>query len=172
MTSYHNQPEMYHDHPASRSPGSHRHQPQTLHRQPSRQFDAYGPMPTAPAYATEDPMARYDTGRMDRLNFTHTMHNSQFGTAGQFGYDMGGASTWNPNGNGFPTAATLNPMAATSRMKPPRGRTGIPTVSSYVLSPRASRPLILCIDLARSTIRNAPILGPGALATGCTSDSS
>lgn len=85
-------------------------------------------MPTAPSYAAEDPMARYDTSRMDRLNFNHTMHNGQFNNTGPFGYDMGGASTWNPNANGFGGAPTLG-MGATGRMKPSRGRAGLPTVS-------------------------------------------
>lgn len=121
MSSYHHhQHAMYHDNPSARSPGSHRHQPQSLHRQSSRQFDAYGPMPSG-IYSTgaDDHMTRYDTGRMDRLN--PTMHGSTYG------YDMPGAQTW--NANGFGGAHTLGGMGGTGRMKVPgRGRTGIPTV--------------------------------------------
>ncbi|KAH8697785.1 putative R3H domain protein [Talaromyces proteolyticus] len=106
---------MYHDNPSSRSPGSQRHQ-QPLHRQPSRQFDAYGPMPSNPY---DDPLARYDTGRIERLNPLHGGTN--------YGYEISGSQTWNPNG--FSGAHTLGGIgSATGRMKPAgRGRTGIPT---------------------------------------------
>lgn len=113
--------EMYHDNSTARSPGSQRHQ-QTLHRQPSRQFDAYGPMPTG---MYEDPMARYDTNRMDRLNANPTpVHGNTYG------YDMSASQAW--NANGFGGAHTLGGLGATGRMKPnARGRTGIPTVSLH-----------------------------------------
>ncbi|KAJ5148473.1 hypothetical protein N7448_000051 [Penicillium atrosanguineum] len=79
------QSDMYHD-PSARSPGSQRHQ-QPLHRQPSRQFDAYGPMPVNPY---EDQMARYETARLERLN--PSMQNNSYA------YDLSGSQTWNPNG--------------------------------------------------------------------------
>jgi hypothetical protein len=112
---------MYHDNPSSRSPGSQRHQ-QPLHRQPSRQFDAYGPMPSNPY---EDPLARYDTGRLERLNPLHAGSN--------YGYELSGSQTWNPNG--FNGAHTLGGIgSATGRMKPSgRGRAGLPTVCSFLL---------------------------------------
>ncbi|GAM41845.1 hypothetical protein TCE0_042f15285 [Talaromyces pinophilus] len=105
---------MYHDNSSSRSPGSQRH-PQTLHRQPSRQFDAYGPMPTNPY---DDPLARYDTSRLDRLNPLHGGTN--------YAYELSGSQTWNPNG--FAGGHSLAGIgSATGRMKPSRGRTGLPT---------------------------------------------
>ncbi|KAK2763231.1 hypothetical protein FQN54_009867 [Arachnomyces sp. PD_36] len=70
----------------------------------------------------EDPMARYDANRMDRLNTNpSTVHGNTYG------YDMQQASqTWNTNG--FGGAHTLGGIGATGRMKPNgRGRTGIPT---------------------------------------------
>ncbi|KAJ9302827.1 hypothetical protein DTO271G3_201 [Paecilomyces variotii] len=107
--------DMYHDNSSARSPGSQRHQ-QPLHRQPSRQFDAYGPMPTN---FYDDPMARYDTSRLDRLNPSIPSN--------AYGYDISGSQTWNPNG--FSGAHTLGGIgSATSRIKHnPRGRTGLPT---------------------------------------------
>ncbi|KAL1964364.1 hypothetical protein VTN77DRAFT_7049 [Rasamsonia byssochlamydoides] len=106
---------MYHDSPSSRSPGSQRHQ-QPLHRQPSRQFDAYGPMPSSNPY--EDPLARYDTSRLDRLN---PLQSSPYG------YEMSGSQTWNPNG--FSSAHTLGGIGSTTgRMKPTtQTRSRLPT---------------------------------------------
>lgn len=85
--------------PSSRSPGSHRHQPQTLHRQPSRQFDAYGQLAQNSQlgqnglYTPEDHAARaYDQPpqrNYDRLNAT-------IGGAYGHGYDMGPPG-WNPS---------------------------------------------------------------------------
>ncbi|KAJ5775045.1 uncharacterized protein N7511_000056 [Penicillium nucicola] len=104
--------DMYHD--AARSPGSQRHQ-QPLHRQPSRQFDAYGPMPVNPY---EDQMARYDSARLERLN--PSLQNN-------YGYDISGSQTWNPNG--FANAQSLGGIrSASASLKPnARGRAGLPT---------------------------------------------
>lgn len=115
------QPDMYHDNPSARSPGSQRHQ-QPLHRQPSRQFDAYGPMPVN---LYEDQMARYDTARMERLN--PSLQNNSYG------YDISGSQTWNPNG--FANAQTLGGIRSSSASLKPsaRGRTGLPTVSDLCL---------------------------------------
>ncbi|KAA8642863.1 hypothetical protein EYZ11_009696 [Aspergillus tanneri] len=114
--SYQQAQDMYHDNSSARSPGSQRHQ-QPLHRQPSRQFDAYGPMPVN---LYEDPMARYEAGRLDRLN--PSLHNNSYA------YDLSGSQTWNPNG--FANAQSLGgirsasaSLKATSRT----GRAGIPT---------------------------------------------
>ncbi|KAL8720647.1 MAG: hypothetical protein Q9225_002517 [Loekoesia sp. 1 TL-2023] len=117
MNNHHKPPDMYYDpSSSSRSPAAHRHQQQTLHRQPSRQFDAYGHMPTN-TYQPEDSSSRYDGHRFDRMNPTMQ--------GGAYGYDMPSAHTWNPNAfggaNGFPT------FGATGRMKPmPRGRSALP----------------------------------------------
>ncbi|KAJ5621082.1 hypothetical protein N7510_005066 [Penicillium lagena] len=116
------QPDMYHDNPSARSPGSQRHQ-QPLHRQSSRQFDAYGPMPVN---LYEDQMGRYDTARMERLN--PSLQNNSYG------YDISGSQTWNPNG--FANAQTLGGIRSSSASLKPsaRGRTGLPTVSDLFLS--------------------------------------
>ncbi|KAJ5765211.1 hypothetical protein N7520_004770 [Penicillium odoratum] len=109
------QPDMYHD-PSARSPGSQRHQ-QPLHRQPSRQFDAYGAMPVN---LYEDQMARYESARLERLNPPMQNNNS-------YSYDLSGSQTWNPNG--FANAQTLGGIrSASASLKPAtRGRTGLPT---------------------------------------------
>ena len=119
--SYQHPHGMYHDNPSARSPGSQRHQ-QPLHRQPSRQFDAYGPMPVN---MYDDPMARYDTGRLDRLN-PSINHNS-------YAYDLNGSQTWNPNG--FANAQALGGIrsaSASMRTAARGGRTGLPTVRVFV----------------------------------------
>jgi hypothetical protein len=115
---------MYHDHSA-RSPGSQRHQ-QPLHRQPSRQFDAYGPMPTN---MYEQDQMRYESARLERLN--PSLQNN-------YGYDISGSQTWNPNG--FANAQTLGGIrSASASLKPnARGRAGLPTVC-LVLSGRFSK---------------------------------
>lgn len=116
--SYQQAQDMYHDNSAARSPGSQRHQ-QPLHRQPSRQFDAYGPMPVN---LYEDPMARYDTGRLERLN--PSLQNTSYA------YDLAGSQTWNPNG--FANAQSLGGIrSASASLKTSRtGRAALPTVSS------------------------------------------
>jgi RNA recognition motif-containing protein len=108
------QSDMYHD-PSARSPGSQRHQ-QPLHRQPSRQFDAYGPMPVN---LYEDQMARYESARLERLN--PSLQNNSYA------YDLSGSQTWNPNG--FNNAQSLGGIrSASASLKPSaRGRTGLPT---------------------------------------------
>lgn len=108
------QSDMYHD-PSARSPGSQRHQ-QPLHRQPSRQFDAYGPMPVN---LYEDQMARYESARLERLN--PSLQNNSYA------YDLSGSQTWNPNG--FANAQSLGGIrSASASLKPAaRGRTGLPT---------------------------------------------
>ncbi|OJJ43991.1 hypothetical protein ASPZODRAFT_135419 [Penicilliopsis zonata CBS 506.65] len=118
--SYQQAQDMYHDNPSARSPGSQRHQ-QPLHRQPSRQFDAYGPMPVN---FYEDPMARYESARLDRLNPSHQNNNP-----GSYAYDLAGSQTWNPN-NGFANAQALGGIRSTSSsLKAPstRSRAGLPT---------------------------------------------
>jgi hypothetical protein len=119
------QSDMYHD-PSARSPGSQRHQ-QPLHRQPSRQFDAYGPMPVN---LYEDQMARYESARLERLNPSLQNNNS-------YAYDLSGSQTWNPNG--FANAQSLGGIrSASASLKPnARGRTGLPTVCSFVVLRRA-----------------------------------
>ncbi|KAJ5981017.1 hypothetical protein N7481_008315 [Penicillium waksmanii] len=114
--SYQQHPDMYHD-PAARSPGSQRHQ-QPLHRQSSRQFDAYGPMPVN---LYEDQMARYETSRLERLNPSLQQNNSSYA------YDLSGSQTWNPNG--FANAQSLGGIrSASASLKPnARGRTALPT---------------------------------------------
>ncbi|OJJ32757.1 hypothetical protein ASPWEDRAFT_52901 [Aspergillus wentii DTO 134E9] len=114
--SYQQSQDMYHDNPSARSPGSQRHQ-QPLHRQPSRQFDAYGPMPVN---LYEDPMARYDTGRLERLN--PSLHNNNYA------YDLPGSQTWNPNG--FANAQALGGIRSASaslKTNTRSGRAGLPT---------------------------------------------
>ncbi|GIK00823.1 hypothetical protein Aspvir_004852 [Aspergillus viridinutans] len=114
--SYQQSQEMYHDNSSARSPGSQRHQ-QPLHRQPSRQFDAYGPMPVN---LYDDSMARYDTGRLERLN--PSLHNTSYA------YDLPGSQTWNPNG--FANAQTLGAIRSASaslKTTSRTGRTGLPT---------------------------------------------
>ena len=114
MNSHHLHHEMYYDPASSRSPGAHRHQPQTLHRQPSRQFDAYGPMPNN-VYGQEDQSMRYENGRM-----APPMPNG-------YGYENPGAQTWNPSAFG---GNNHFPNFGTGRMKTTaRGRSTLPQVS-------------------------------------------
>jgi hypothetical protein len=122
MNSHLHHQDMYYDQSSSRSPGAHRHQQQTLHRQPSRQFDAYGQMPSA-IYTPEDHSSSFGSNRFDRM--AAGVPN------GSYGYDMGAAQTWNPNA--FGGGQGFNTFGATGRMKPvTRGRTGIPNVSDAV----------------------------------------
>ncbi|KAK7563296.1 hypothetical protein IWX49DRAFT_509856 [Phyllosticta citricarpa] len=109
---------MYYENPSSRSPGSHRHQPQTLHRQPSRQFDAYGQL-NSTLYPQDEHQTRYDSSRYnDRLNAT--IH------AGYTGYELGGAQGW--NANAFAGNNGLAALNATTRMKPSsRARSALPS---------------------------------------------
>ncbi|EEH38733.1 hypothetical protein PAAG_08460 [Paracoccidioides lutzii Pb01] len=120
MSNYHPQSQdMYHDNPASRSPGSQRHHPHPqLHRQSSRHFDVFGPM-SAGMY--DDPMARYDSVRLDRMN--PSLHGNSYT------YDLSGSQTWNSSGFGSANTLSVGPGTGTStgRLKPAaRGRTGLP----------------------------------------------
>ncbi|KAL9045382.1 MAG: hypothetical protein Q9214_001558 [Letrouitia sp. 1 TL-2023] len=115
-SQHHPNHDVYYDQPASRSPGAHRHQQQPLHRQPSRQFDVYGPMANN-VFTPDDHTLRYDGSRFDRINATLQ--------GGGYGFEMAGAQTWNPNafsgGNGF------SAFGPTGRMKSvPRGRSTLP----------------------------------------------
>ncbi|KAF2446202.1 hypothetical protein P171DRAFT_357301 [Karstenula rhodostoma CBS 690.94] len=105
------------DPPSSRSPGSHRHQPQTLHRQPSRQFDAYGQLPPGALYAGDDHQQAYQQPQprsYDRLNATiHSPYN----------YDMG-AQGWNANAFGQNTIGALGGAATTRSKQQGRGGGG------------------------------------------------
>jgi hypothetical protein len=109
------------DAPSSRSPGSHRHQPNSLHRQPSRQFDGYGQqLPAGGLYTAEDHARGYDQQprAFDRLNAT--IHSG-------YGYDMGASQAW--NASAFSQNNPLATLGASSRMKPPaRGRPAVPSV--------------------------------------------
>ncbi|KAI4246695.1 MAG: hypothetical protein L6R42_009826, partial [Xanthoria sp. 1 TBL-2021] len=116
MNGHQNQHDMYYDQPASRSPGAQRHQQPTLHRQPSRQFDAYAQMQN-PIYQPEDTTPRYDGNRFDRIN--PTMQGAAYG------YEMPSAQTWNPNAFAGPNG--FSAFGATGRMRPtPRGRSALP----------------------------------------------
>lgn len=119
MNSHHLHHDMYYDPLSSRSPGAHRHQQQTLHRQPSRQFDAYGPMPNN-IYTQEDQNLRYDNNRFDRMN--PGMQN------GGYTYEPLGAQSWSPTAFGGGNNQFAG-FGAPGRMKPPaRGRSGLPSV--------------------------------------------
>jgi len=116
---------IYYDSPSSRSPGSHRHNPQMLHRQSSRQFDAYGNLPAGGLFPAEEQMAQQNFApRYDRVN-TATL-NSTF----PFVQDPWGS---------FPAAQnnSLATLSATTRMKSLTnrgGRAGLPTVWLFHLS--------------------------------------
>jgi hypothetical protein len=118
------------DQSASRSPGSHRNQPQTgtLHRMPSRQFDAPYALPQGNNLYPSDEHARsYEQPRSyDRLNAT--VH----GGGGGYGYDMGSPAGWNTNAFAQNGLGSLG-GATTARMKSQQrggGRSALPTVSS------------------------------------------
>lgn len=124
MSNYHSHAQdMYNNNPSSRSPGTHRHQPQPqqqLRRQQSRQFDAYG---TMPATLYEDSLARFDSGQLDRLG-SGMPGNS-------YNYDMPGSQTWNANGVGVGrNLGSIGSASATASglRSNVRGRTALPTV--------------------------------------------
>lgn len=120
MNNHHHHQEMYYDQTTSRSPGAHRHQPQTLHRQPSRHFDAYGQMPNN-VYTPEDHNLRYEGPRFDRMNATGP-------GAGYNNYDVSQPWPTNP----FHAANPFPNFGSTGRMKSnPRGRSGLPTVGVF-----------------------------------------
>lgn len=116
------------DQSTSRSPGSHRNQPQTgtLHRMPSRQFDAYSPLPQPSMYTPDEGIRSYEQPRnYDRLNAT--IH------AGGYGYDMGASSGWNTNAFSQNGLASLGGAAA-ARMKSQQrggGRSALPSVRCH-----------------------------------------
>lgn len=146
--------DMYYDNAPGGSPGMSRLQTQTLHRQPSRQFDAYGQLgshmpntlyanpPTSSTPTIDEHGARFQAPRYnDRLNAT--MHNhfgaggagmggsgaSPGGFGGGGGYDMSGLTGW--NANAFSQSNSLAPVggATTARLKPnTRARAGLPPV--------------------------------------------
>lgn len=115
------------DQQSSRSPGSHRNQPQssTLHRMPSRQFDAYAPLAQPNMYTPDDHARTYDQQprNYDRLNAT--VHG-----AGGYGYDMGAPAGWNSSTFSQNGMASLGGAAA-ARMKSQQrggGRSALPSV--------------------------------------------
>ncbi|KAF1947140.1 hypothetical protein EJ02DRAFT_175176 [Clathrospora elynae] len=100
------------DQTASRSPVAQRNQPQagTLHRMPSRQFDAYGQAQQGNMYPPDEHQRAYEQPRNYERQ-TQTMH------AGGYGYDMGTPAAW--NASAFAQNGGLGSLggAATSRMK-------------------------------------------------------
>jgi hypothetical protein len=116
----HQQHDMYYENPSSRSPGSHRHQPQTLHRQSSRQFDAYSGLPTNALYTAEDHAAQQSfVPRYDERMQSQTLNP---------GFPNFMNNPWNSYGPG--PNNNLAALGATTRVKPVagRGRAGLPTV--------------------------------------------
>jgi len=124
--------DMYYDQNPQRSPGSHRHQAQTLHRQPSRQFEAYG-MPQSSLYTAEDHAAQQQN------------HGGQ-----RYNADRMNAQTMNSNYNNYDPWNSYNPQqqnntigGAGSRMRPSlpsgRGRPGLPTVNKHDDKQRVDR---------------------------------
>ncbi|EUC44131.1 hypothetical protein COCMIDRAFT_99032 [Bipolaris oryzae ATCC 44560] len=116
------------DQNTSRSPIAQRSQPQTgsLHRMPSRQFDAYGQVPQQQnMYAQDDHQRPYDQPRnYERLN--QTMHAG----AAYGAYDMGSATAWNTNA--FAQNGSLGSLggAAQARIKSQQrqgGRSALPS---------------------------------------------
>lgn len=120
------QPDMYYDNPPqSRSPNAqrHTHQSQTLHRQPSRQFDSFAHLPSNLYGPDDHTQQRYEPSRFANDRMNATMQPNYGG-----GYDMGG-QTWNSNAfGGNNNLLGLGP--GNRSMKPPqKGRPGIPGVS-------------------------------------------
>lgn len=78
-----------------------------------------------PVNLYEDPTARYDTGRLDRLN--PSMQNNPYA------YDLPGSQTWNPNGFANPQALGGIRSASASMKTAARGggRTALPTVRVF-----------------------------------------
>lgn len=101
-------------------PRGNSHQSQTLHRRPSRHFDAFAYQQDGLNGPDNMSLQRYDNPRYDRMNPSmQTTYN---------GYDMSMPQAW--NSNGYSHNSALAASGATLRMKPPanRGRPGIPTV--------------------------------------------
>jgi hypothetical protein len=82
-----------------------------------------------PTNMYEQDQMRYESARLERLN--PSLQNN-------YGYDISGSQTWNPNG--FANAQTLGGIrSASASLKPnARGRAGLPTVC-LVLSGRFSK---------------------------------
>lgn len=119
--------DMYYDQSASRSPGSHRHQQQMLHHQPSRHFDAYGSVPNN-VYTPDEQSLRYETNRFDRMNGPPVQN-------GGYGYEIPQSQTWNAGAFSGNNQNNFSPFpAATGRMKSQTrgGRSALPTVSLTV----------------------------------------
>ena len=120
------------DQQSSRSPGSHRNQPQTgtLHRMPSRQFDAYAQaqMPQGGLYSPDDHSRSYEQQPRNYERLNNTIH------AGGYGYDMGTPAGWNTNAFSQNGLGSLGGAAA-ARMKSQQrggGRSALPSVSSVL----------------------------------------
>ncbi|KAL6160217.1 Peptidyl-prolyl cis-trans isomerase pin4 [Exserohilum turcicum] len=113
------------DQSTSRSPIAQRNQPQpgSLHRMPSRQFDAYGQVPQPNMYAQDDHQRAYEQPRSyERLN--QTIH------AGSYGYDMASAAAWNTNAFAQNTGLGSLGGAAAARIKSQQrqgGRSALPS---------------------------------------------
>ncbi|KAH7386776.1 hypothetical protein DE146DRAFT_182375 [Phaeosphaeria sp. MPI-PUGE-AT-0046c] len=133
------------DQQSSRSPGSHRNppQPSTLHRMPSRQFDAYAPLAQPNMYSPDDHARTYEQPRnYDRLNAT--VHGGGAGSPA-YGYDMGAPAGWNTTAFAQNGMASLGGAAA-ARMKSQQrggGRSALPSV-------RPRRPLRTMQSLTHS----------------------
>lgn len=119
MMNNHQHQEQYYDQTIARPAILHRPQPQNLHRQSSRQFDAYGgPLPNA-LYRPNDHAFRYESGAFPGMN-------SGIPQAG-FTYEHPSAQTW--NSNAFTASGGFPAFSATERKPSTRGRAGIPPVS-------------------------------------------
>jgi hypothetical protein len=115
-------PDMYADYSANRSPGSTRGYGGLLNRQTSRHFDTYGAQQNLSLYAPVEPEQRYDPPRFDRM-VPSTVHPN-------YPYDT---QTWNYGAVSANGGA--NTMGATSRIKAPSRRAGIPQVSNHSVFP-------------------------------------
>ncbi|KAF2404298.1 hypothetical protein EJ06DRAFT_195429 [Trichodelitschia bisporula] len=108
--------DMYYENPSQRSPGSHRHPSQVLHRQPSRQFDTYGGLGSV-LYAPDDHASQQSYGPRypDRVGAA-TLNS------GYSAYDP-----WNSYGTAH--GNSLAGIGATTRVKSlsTRGRAGLPS---------------------------------------------
>jgi hypothetical protein len=116
------------DQSTSRSPGSHRNQPQTgtLHRMPSRQFDAYA---QGNPYAPDDHARGYDQQQQQPRSFermNQTVHGGGYG-----GYDMGGPAAWNASAFSQNGLGSLGGAAAARMKSQQRGRSALPTVRMH-----------------------------------------
>lgn len=110
--------DMPYDSMPSRSPQAQRNG--SLHRQPSRPFEAaYGGHLPSGLYAPDE-HSRFDPNG-------YQMRNATIGGYGNTGYDMGG-NNWN-NG-AFGQNNTLNGLGGTGSRRPQsKGRAGLPSVS-------------------------------------------